>query len=231
MRGAKYLITVAIFLGGYLYSQEIALLDLTDPIIRAREFEPIEERVTGGSSGGGRAQPSRQLSESLRITLLSLDRGEYRLNDDIRYEVRLQNVGTKPILIPWDPSPRDIEPPQPRPYAYDEASLGLTIGGATGNSEGLEAVLVYGSAETNTLRELAVGQWVRIRGKARLKLQRPTLLGQPSTLQVVETTVRAVWTVFRASVESDRREIVSQVGLPLTSENGLPLRIDISGPL
>lgn len=198
---------------------QVATLDLTHATIRQRAFEPVTGSASGGSVGSGatRSQPM----QAIQIKLTELENTQNGDGHRLFYEIELKNVSDTTVRIPWDPSPRDIEPSPPRPYEYRLASLRLVLIMPSGENERLDAAIIYGSETSHTLRSLRPGEWVRIRAETKLKtLNREFAGGNKIPI------VRATWDEYRATVDgspSKFHETLSSVGTQIQSQNTLPL--------
>jgi len=166
------------------FAQEVGFLDVTAAVARERRREPkggTGEGVGGGVGDNAGKAPAKR---PLRLTLRSVSATAV----DVYFEVEITNESAGSISIPWDPSPRDIEPEDPSvAYQYLVTSLTLWVASQGKAAEFLESTLLFGSAETHTLKILLPGQSVRIRARAKLPA------GQ-----------RVLGKVFRASLRLNR---------------------------
>lgn len=124
----------------------------------------------GGLSVGthsGRTLPS------LRVTLLSLDRSDYRTGDPVIYEVMIQNVGTTPVELPWSPdahlfSDLSFAFPQVASASVRQSFLSLEILGAGAQRlASLEPRPLFGHhSVAGSLQTLAprATAWIRVPG-------------------------------------------------------------------
>jgi hypothetical protein len=203
---------------------QVATLDLTHATVRLRLFEPVTGSASGGSVGSGvtLSQPMQPIQMKL-TDLKSTQNGD---GHGLFYEIELKNVSDATVRIPWDPSPRDIEPSPPRPYQYQLASLRLVLTMPSGESERLEAATIYGSETSRTLRTLRPGEWVRIRAATKVKtLNRDFAGGNKIPM------VRATWEEYRATVDgspSKFHETLSPEGTQIQSQNTMPLPNEVS---
>jgi hypothetical protein len=153
-----------------------------------------------------------------------------KIGEDLTYEVKLENTGNRTVKIPWMPSPRDIEPTTPGPYEYQMAGLAPELVDSSGQVKVLEAVAIYGSGATSTTRELAPGQWVRIRAKSRLNLRGPDLASFVSAGQD-SVRVGVVWSLYRVSFAEQNgqyHETLIPVDQQNRSTNTIPIHLDVS---
>jgi hypothetical protein len=77
-------------------------LDLTSPSVRALDAE-TRGCESGGFGGVSDEQPPRppQLTLALRVERFSAD--WLKPGQPITYDLRLTNVGDKPLMLPWSP--------------------------------------------------------------------------------------------------------------------------------
>jgi hypothetical protein len=81
-------------------------LDLTDPAPRHRIRNP-----NGGGGGfceGGGV--SGVVIPDLTLTLMSVDKLAYSVDEDVTFEVKAENTSTHSIVIPWTLHLADLEP-------------------------------------------------------------------------------------------------------------------------
>jgi uncharacterized repeat protein (TIGR01451 family) len=95
-------------------AQEIGYIDFSGLTDRESTRHPRTHGSACGSSPHSR--PSRSQVE---VTLLSLDKTIYQIGEELTFEVKVQNTGTAPLVIPWTPHFADLEPNDLRaPYKY-----------------------------------------------------------------------------------------------------------------
>ena len=143
-------------------AQQIGLLDLTTAIEKDRLREP--EGMGGVSCGSSDHTDYPEVA----ISLTSLDRTQYALGEDVRFEVKIQNVGKDPVVLPWAENVADFEPQDPAvQYSYREGTVSLRIGSVEENF--LIFSSFYGSTERpESLKVLRRGEWVTVRGRTQL---------------------------------------------------------------
>src|SRR5438105_810450 len=107
----------------------------------------------------------------VRTTLVSLDREEYQVNDEPTFEVRITNLGSLPVKIPFSPHLADLQPEDPsHKFSYSELMVSLWIGGATWSSNMGGDVVLYGSeGNPGTMLTLQPGEWAEIIGKGHIR--------------------------------------------------------------
>jgi hypothetical protein len=148
--------------------QDEYLLDLTKPVSR-------KERKKSGSMGGSSASmegDSRRQVINLKLTLLSLDKQDYRLGDYVICEVRLHNISKSPVFLPWSADYDKVKPNDEKtPPGFLSAFLNLT---AMDENEGLiffNGVSIYGSALLpGSIKQLDPGKSVRIKMRPMLTI-------------------------------------------------------------
>jgi hypothetical protein len=83
---------------------------------------------------------------TLRTTLVWLDRSEYAVGDLQKFEVRIENVGSRPINIPFSPHLADLQPQDAgQKFGFSELTVKLWIGGARWDSDTGGSVTLYGA--------------------------------------------------------------------------------------
>jgi len=181
-----------------LASQEAGFLDLLNQTIQPRQTESASATASVVSVGAGDREATQPPPQLLRITLSKLERSEYKIDQDLIYEVKLENLSSRPIQIPWTASPRDIEPARQGPYEYQMARLTPTLVDSSGQLETLEPAIIFGSDAAGTTRVIAPNQWVRIRAKSRLSWHNQGSTSSPSA-EPQAVRVGATWSLYRVS--------------------------------
>jgi len=186
-------------------AQERAYLDATQVQIRQRQREPTTGNsggvVTGYSDGKSPAQP---LALSLKISAnTGLIQGQA-----FDYEVQIRNASDRPVELPCDLSPADVEPADPRKtYQYRSAGVHLSAKLANGRAVSMQGpILLFGApAIGSTLVELQPGEWVRIKAKGRMIPANPNDVWPPSNLtsNQVQGTLTATLMLYDDSVTLD----------------------------
>lgn len=180
--------------------QEVGYLDLTTAVVGQRTHEP----TTGSGSGMGIGSSVRtrpEILQPLRISIVSLGSTKYKVDDDVVYEIKVENTGHEHLMIPWDPKQSHIEPEgTPTEYSYRIASIALRLSHAGKRFESLGSNLLFGrTGVPGSFMKIAPGEWVRVRAKARLS---PPQSSQLDDTQESECSVsaRVVWTIRNAHV-------------------------------
>jgi hypothetical protein len=212
----KFSFVLWIALSSVFLFQQVGNLDLTSAASQARKFEPVSGSSGGTGIGSGVPDSSYTSKEPLELTLTNVhvrNDGDY---ERVEYEIELKNVSTTVVRVPWDPSPRDIEPSPPRPYKYQLASLRLEDPEGSAETQRFEAISLYGSEESQTLQTLRPGEWVSIRAISKLKTLNQNF-GEKKT-----SMLRATWTQFRVSVDgspSEFHETLTPYGTQIRSQS------------
>lgn len=167
--------------GASTKAQERGYLDATLVQIRQRQREPATGTSGGALSGyaEGKMQPAQPLTLSLKI----LGRAEFVRGEVFEYQVQIQNVSDRPIELPWDLSPADIEPADPgSSYQFETASISLAAKLGDNRAVTLEdPILLFGTPSTaSTMVNLQPGEWVRIKAKGRALSSNPNDVWPPS---------------------------------------------------
>ena len=187
---------------GYSQDREVGYLDLTTAVVGQRIHEP----TTGSGSGMGIGSSVRtrpKILQPLRISIVSLGSTKYKVDDDVVYEIKVENTGHEQLMIPWDPNLSHMEPEgAATEYSYRIASIALRLSHAGKPFETLASNLLFLFGTTgvpSSFIKIAPGEWVRVRAKARLS---PAQSPQPDAIQGSERSVsaRVVWTISNAHV-------------------------------
>jgi len=111
---------------------------------------------------------------AVTVTVTSLDRTTYALDEPITFEFRIENTGKEILKIPWTPNSADLDQAGPEaPYKYRRGDVSLILTDPEGRRAQLSEIL-YGSEDSpGTLRELLPGQWFTVRGRKRIEYQPP----------------------------------------------------------
>jgi hypothetical protein len=130
----------------------------------AVEEPPVGIRSHASSSSEGNVSP---LNKTIRLTLFSLERDEFRWGDSCIYEVLIENIGREPIVIPWSPD-RNLFPISARDAMswYLDGAVGLEVLGRRGSRPlaRLKLQPLFGSDTVGgSLQTVAAGQRAMIR--------------------------------------------------------------------
>jgi hypothetical protein len=120
-----------------------------------------------GDCGMGANEP-----KALKTTLLSLDRFAYLPDDAAEMEIKIENVGSVDMVVPWSPHLADMQPADEKQtfhYRSFAAVLNLTNTADKSQQSIIEAAHLYGITERpDTLKTLKPGEWLRLRIKTKL---------------------------------------------------------------
>ena|SRR6516225_1237473 len=163
--------------GSICSAQEVASLDLTEVNARVDLRRPaatsdMPARYSGARSTGPCG--SAHKTGTLHTSLVSLDRADYQVGDEARFEVTIQNTGSEPTQIPLSPHLADLQPSDPaEKFTYFKLEIALWIAGGDrwSTSTGGGATLYGADNRANTLLTLKPGEWVRVIAKGNLQLE------------------------------------------------------------
>lgn len=104
----------------------------------------------------------------VEVTLLSLDRSSYSLGDEIYFELRITNVGDRPVVLPVGTDWLDLRPVDAVPFEFLTMCINLSL---DGTSDWLTGPCLVGSdARPKTLHLLHPERSLTIRGRAKVLL-------------------------------------------------------------
>ena len=139
-------------------AQEVGVVDLTQivPRVDLRQPPPRNYEVIGCRGGIHEMHNCDRSTKhagagAVRTTLVWLDRSEYAVGDRQKFEVRIENVGSAPIKIPFSPQLADLQPKDPKDprqkFRYSELWVQLWIeGGEKWSVSTGAAVTLYGTS-------------------------------------------------------------------------------------
>jgi hypothetical protein len=196
------------------------LLDLT------RGSAPTSESQAqgrGGSGAGIGVGPKSFGSLPLELKLLKLEGDDLHMGDALVLEVSLKNIGQEPFVIPWS---GDFAGARPKGYelatppGFRAALLSLVVNHDSREECFLLGQDFYGSdVSIGSLRELAPGAAVIIRGRCRLDFMNSRINSEYVERLPTQLTVKARLTISDSTYRGAYR--------PLVSENALILRIGV----
>jgi hypothetical protein len=168
-----------------IQAQERAYLDTTQIQIRQRLREPVTGSFDILSVGYGDSHVRPTVDQTFSVSLKLLGPAEISRGETFEYEVQIRNVSNKPVELPWDLSPANIEPADSHAsYRYQRAAIVLSA-----KLEGREPVimenstLLFGAPSINsTIIKLQPGEWVRIKAKTRALSSNPNDTWPPKDL-------------------------------------------------
>ena len=159
-------------------AQEVGFVDLTQIVTRTqlRHPAPRSDEATDRRGGGGIFDSRHDNCDvpnapkdvgALRTTLVWLDRDKYAVGDHQKFEVRIENVGSVPVELPFSPHLADLQPVDAsQKFGYSVMRVEFWIGGTRWewtSSEG-EVALYGASQHPGTMLTMHPGEWVRIIG-------------------------------------------------------------------
>jgi hypothetical protein len=210
-------------------AQERGHLDATQVQIRQRQREP----ATGSSGGVTSGYIEGQIpTQSLALSLEMFGRAEFARGEVFEYQVQIQNVSQQPIELPWDLSPADIEPADPRAtYQYQTAAIYLNARLGQNRAVSMEGpILLFGSPSIrSTIIKLQPGEWVQIKAKGRALSSNPNDAWPPADLtsKQVEGTLAATLSLdassFNPGTGGNSHEDTRTIKRPISS-NALTVR-------
>ncbi len=163
-------------------AQEAGFVDLTGIAPRTEFRQPAtrNDDASHARRPAGRLQDcSANSMPALRTTLLWLDRSEYQVGDEEKFQVQIENIGSAPISIPFSPHVADLQPEDPgQRFGYSTLIVVLWLGGETwseSQSSGSEIALYGANDRPDTMLTLHPGQWVQVTGKGKLTLSNNVL--------------------------------------------------------
>jgi hypothetical protein len=149
------------------------------------ERPPAKPSGIGGYLGGASSHKQRAVIAPFSVTLLSLDKSKYRLNERVTFEAMLENVSGVNIVIPWsdDRDSVDLDEGSQAP-GYIDAFIDLLIDDGQGDQESSAAKMLSGSELLpSSLKELRPGEKVIIRAAG------PLTMSDPAFRRKVESTL------------------------------------------
>jgi hypothetical protein len=167
---------IAAGMGAKCLAQEVGSVDLTEVTARTDLRRPPPTPGASGARGGNHEVhacfDSTNNAGTLRTTLASLDRTQYRVGDEPTFEVTVENVGSLPLKIPFSPHLADLQPADPgQKFTYSELAVVLWIGGTQWSANTGGGVALYGAEDhADTMLTLNPGESVRIIGKGKFVL-------------------------------------------------------------
>lgn len=130
------------------------------PVVTTAQDRPVDvldltsaPASTRGVQLPATGSPVRNQRPPIYLTLLSVDKKQVRIGEDVTYEVVLENTAGVPVILPWSTSP------PAGGAAVAEAHLALVVQGDIARDQYIAGRILYGSST----RTLAPGEKVRIR--------------------------------------------------------------------
>jgi len=135
---------------------------------------PLPGEIPRGVCGGVLGNPP------LLVSILSLDRDTCMFGDDFTFVLQLKAL--YPARVPVRASIADVEPTDAsQSYKWRPMLLWMQLSDADNREAGIKLLELYGSPDSpGSEIELKVGEWVEMRGRARMEWKNP----RPGTLQL-----------------------------------------------
>ena len=214
-------------------AQQVASLDLTKVDARVdlrRPAAPSDMPARYSGARSTRRCGSAHKAGALDTSLVSLDRADYQVGDEARFEVTIQNAGSEPTQIPFSPHLADLQPSDPaEKFTYFKLEIALWIAGDGRWSTTSGGAILYGAANrANTLLTLKPGEWVRVVAKGNLQLE--SNLVELSKSGFPADHVYAKSSLFREETLVTPRNsatVATEVCLTQTGEQGLPIHLTL----
>jgi hypothetical protein len=212
------LVATGFFIQRPLMAQGGAFLDLTLPDIRADDSTGI-----GCGSGRGTSGPIPEIPLSVAID--SLERTTYRVGEVVVYEIRLTNIGDKPIAIPWGRDSRIKDPCTPSSPYWNlkgpklNALFGLRFKDQSGAETELALAALYGAmGDPETYRILKPHESALIRACDTVDDMVPHFTGElGKKLELPQTfDIHAFYHLNDSSLPNDYKTIESKESLRVT---------------
>jgi len=129
--------------------------------------KPIPEEVGQGVCGGILGNPP------ILVSILSLDQDLYVFGDVFRFVLELKAV--YPARVPVRASIVEIEPRDPsQSYKWREMLINMQLHDEKNKESGILLLHLYGSPDAPASEvSLKVGEWIEMRGKARMEWRNP----------------------------------------------------------
>jgi len=180
-------------------AQKVASYDFTHETLRERSRPPLPSPPPPAMSGAVLVGPLHSppvpagsvrgvcggtLGDPPLAVSISLDRDSYTVGDEFLFTLRLDAL--HPTWIPIRVSIADVEPSDPsRSYKWRPMYINMELSTADKQEAGMRLLTLYGSSDTPR-SEIALkrGEWVEMRGKARMEWGDPRQ-GSPSYVTAV----------------------------------------------
>jgi hypothetical protein len=159
------------------------------------------------------------VTNPLRVVLESVDKHAYKRDEGIRYTIRLENVGTKPIPLPWTRDWRFAKPGGPSDCI--DLVIGLTTVIPGFEDEYLGSISLYGAAsQTESVRLLMPGQTARLIVPGKADFRGTKLVNALRSGARPEASVRANLMFLRGWRDATYANATSENTLRVTLESG-----------
>lgn len=195
----------------------------TEPFLDVTVLK-VPKSTSKGSSQGGQiisgclGDTGRPCDADLpvKISILSIDKLDYRLDEPMVFEVRIENVGDKPLSMPWTLDWRLAERRNARPNSLLVAVIvPLVVDRANGKNaidrRQFRSVLLFGSLDVpGTSVSIPPG------GTARLRVSSASLFRTEKVVFPLETSVKAKLTFQEGPFSRNFASAVSSNSVPVT---------------
>lgn len=119
-------------------------------------------------------------SNSLDVSLVSLDQQSIEYGGELGFTVRVRNVTRQTLRIPFSPDPNEVLPTNPeKPFVYATAEFGLMLqeNGPRKNPVIVHSRTLYGAdSEPWAYQEIRPGEWITVRNSGKV-------LGDPNFMK------------------------------------------------
>lgn len=236
-------LAVATVLPAASSAQEIASADLTKVTARTdlrRPAAPAPKTKATALNSVYRSNPCfnpNHNAGALLTTLVSLDRTQYQVGDEPKFEVTVENVGSGRLRIPFSVHLGDLQPKDTaQEFGYRELQLIVWIASGTdwsANTGG--SVSLYGNdRHPGTMITLNPGESVRVVGKGKLTLPTDGLdilarigSGQAVDHAYAQASLYRIDTTLTAGGEAT---VSREICLAPTQGQGVPMMLTDSEP-
>ncbi len=213
-----YFVALNIFTGLAICQSE-PYLDVTAlKIPKSTNHAPVKGGISSGCVGDT-GRPCRA-DLPVKIHISSIDKSTYYLGQPIILEVRLENVGDKPISMPWTVDWRLTERRNARPDSLLVTVIApLIVGGANGKDatdvRKCQSVSLYGSLDVpGTSVSIPPG------GTARLRISADSFFRTENVVFPLETSLKAKIEFLKGPLSKNRFPAVSGNSVPVTILQG-----------
>jgi hypothetical protein len=144
-------------------------LPRADYILDIVTYPLTPERPSGAAPqlapGFASVTEGEDLTRGIRIKLESLDRLDYHRGDALIYEVLIENIGPRSVVLPWSPDRVAVQGSVPDTTSIRQVVLSLSVTDRPGTPGALlEPIALYGHESLRgTLQTLSVGEKARVR--------------------------------------------------------------------
>jgi hypothetical protein len=175
---------------------------LQHPATRDRLHPPPPPKPTREESGEGTCGGILQ-NPPLIVSLVSLDRDSYAFGDEFTFVVKLE--ASRATTVPVRASLGEVEPVDASmSYEWRPLGISLELRSLNYRTTGVSLLRLYGSKDTSGSEiELKPGEWIELRGKA--KMEWSNLPRQPQEFMADVMAIRAEGYRFDATTRRETR--------------------------